>query len=118
MPRQRAMTQLYNTLEERLKAEQERLINELQQLSVDGSENLGYSTHMADDASAAFDQARDLALRNNLQQTLNQINEALNRFKDGTFGICESCNQPIDPARLKVLPQASRCLDCQRRLEH
>jgi len=104
-------------LRERLQSERDRLVSQLKQLNVAGHENLGYSTHMADDASAAFDQARDLALRGNLEQMLRQVQEALDRFADGTYGICETCGQKIDPARLKALPHAPYCLDCQRRLE-
>lgn len=102
---------------EQLETERERLIDELEQLNVAGRKNLGYSTHMADDASAAFDQARDLALRGNLEETLKQVQDALERFDNGSYGVCKVCDQPIDPARLKALPHATTCLDCQRRLE-
>jgi RNA polymerase-binding transcription factor DksA len=103
---------------ERLEAERERLTNELAQFDVAGRKNLGYSTHMADDASAAFDQARDLALRSSLEETLKQVEKALGRFDNGTYGTCGVCGGPIDPARLKALPYAPTCLGCQRRLEH
>lgn len=105
-------------LRKQLESERDRLHNELKQRNVSGHENLGYSTHMADDASAAFDQARDLALRGNLEQSLQQVQEALNRLDNGTYGVCEACDQPIDPARLEALPQARFCLSCQERLEH
>jgi DnaK suppressor protein len=108
----------HKVLKERLESEKEKLISQLEQLQINGHQNLGYSTHMADDASAAFDQARDLALRGNLERMLQQVQEALDRFADGTFGICAECGNPIDPARLKALPHAAHCLDCQRRLEH
>jgi DnaK suppressor protein len=111
------MTVSHHMMRENLETERARLVGELQQLHVNGRESLGYSTHMADDASVAFDQARDLALRSNLEQTLKQVEKALERFSQGTYGLCESCGQTIDPARLKALPHASRCLDCQRRLE-
>jgi RNA polymerase-binding protein DksA len=111
------MSALHTALRERLEAEKIRLTHELDQLVVSGAENTGYSTHMADDASAAFDQARDLALRDNLERTLTQVQEALNRFETGTYGICESCGKPIDPARLKALPHVAYCLECQRRSE-
>ena len=57
------MTVSHHIMRERLETERDRLVGELQQLQVNGRESLGYSTHMADDASVAFDQARDLALR-------------------------------------------------------
>jgi DnaK suppressor protein len=111
------MAVLHSQLKERLETERDRLTSELEQLNIAGHENLGYSTHMADDASAAFDQARDLALRTNLKRLLEQTQQALDRFAAGSYGVCESCNRAIDPARLKALPHASKCLDCQRRLE-
>jgi RNA polymerase-binding transcription factor DksA len=45
------------------------------------------------------------------------VDEALERLKKGTYGICLDCGEPIDRARLNALPAAKRCLDCQRRLE-
>lgn len=108
----------HDVLRERLEIERDRLVGELQQLQAIGQQNMGYSTHMADDASAAFDQARDLALRGNLERLLKQVEQALGRFADGTYSLCEACGRPIDPARLKALPHAPYCLDCQRRLEH
>lgn len=49
--------------------------------------------------------------------TIEQIDGALGRLDDGTYGICEVCEQPINPDRLEVLPFASLCIDCQRRKE-
>lgn len=80
-------------------------------------EHLGYSNHQADDASAAFDQAKDLSLRQNAENLLNQVNAALRRFDNGTYGLCDECNQPIDTARLKAIPYAELCMDCQRKRE-
>ncbi len=113
-----AMIKVQDKLKERLEEERERLTGELQQLQVSGRQSMGYSTHMADDASAAFDQARDLALRGNLERTLQQVEEALSRFDNGDYGACQLCGGMIDPARLKALPHATRCLNCQRRVEH
>jgi DnaK suppressor protein len=107
----------HKVLKEKLEMERQRLIGELQQLQTTGQESLGYSTHMADDASAAFDQARDLALRSNLERMLSQVEQALDRLDNGAYGVCETCGEPIDPARLEALPQAAHCFDCQRRLE-
>jgi DnaK suppressor protein len=72
---------------------------------------------MADDATEAFEQAKDLALRQNAQQLLVQVTDALARFEQGTYGICESCREEIDPARLKALPYATLCIRCQQRLK-
>ena len=43
---------------------------------------------------------------------IHQIREALKRISDGTYGICASCGEDIDPKRLKALPTATRCISC------
>ena len=100
-----------------LEAEQTRLQAVIAQTEIDGEENLGYGNHMADDATVAFEQARDLAIRTTAERLLAQVHDALERVDDGTYGICESCQKPIDPARLQALPYATLCLRCQKRVE-
>jgi DnaK suppressor protein len=96
--------------------ERDRLEAVIAQMDAEGTENLGYGNHMADDASEAYEQAKDLALRQNAEQLLVQVTNALERFEQGTYGICEQCGTEIDPARLKALPYATLCLHCQQRL--
>ena len=86
------------------------------QSEAEGGENLGYGNHMADDASEAFEQAKELALHQNAQRLLVQVESALVRFELGNFGLCERCGEEIDPARLEALPYAALCLRCQQRL--
>jgi DnaK suppressor protein len=104
-------------LKMRLEVEKERLLTELSQTNVVERNNLGYGNHMADDATEAFEQAKDLALRQNLERLLEQVEGALVRFEAGTYGLCEQCGKEIDPARLKALPYAILCLSCQQRRE-
>lgn len=99
-----------------LENEQARLADIIAQIDAEGGKNLGYGNHMADDASEAFEQAKDLALRQNAEQLLVQVTDALERFEQGTYGICEQCGSEIDPARLKALPYVTLCLHCQQRL--
>jgi DnaK suppressor protein len=47
----------------------------------------------------------------------NQIDDALHRLQDGTYGTCEDCTREISPERLKAMPFARRCVDCQRKAE-
>jgi DnaK suppressor protein len=98
-----------------LENEQTRLKAVLAQIDSEGGENLGYGNHMADDASEAFEQAKEMALHRNAEQLLLKVNQALSRFEQGTYGICESCGTDIDPARLQALPYATLCLRCQQR---
>ena len=102
-----------------LQAERERVQRELRQLqsAVAEGERPGYSTHMADDASAVFEQARDLALTQRLRYTLAQVERALDKMQNGTYAVCDRCGQEIDPARLKALPHATLCKPCQERAE-
>lgn len=101
----------------RLIEERARLIEELADTAALERGGTGLSNHMADEATEAFEQAKALALRQNLERTLQAIEAALNKMDRGTYGICENCGQPIDPARLKAKPDAALCLDCRQRLE-
>jgi len=49
--------------------------------------------------------------------TIEQIDSAIQKIADGTYGVCERCEEPIDPDRLEVLPFASLCVSCQRKKE-
>jgi DnaK suppressor protein len=77
----------------------------------------GYGTHMADDATAVFEQAKNLAVSLCLRQTLQQVNKALDKLDSGTYGVCEKCGFSIRPARLEALPHATLCVSCQARAE-
>jgi DnaK suppressor protein len=105
------------SLRSALVAEQARLQAMISQIEIEGEESLGYGNHMADDATVAFEQAKDLAIRGNAERLLAQVQDALGRFDDGTYGVCENCQEAIDPARLEALPYATLCLRCQQRLE-
>jgi len=103
-------------LKAQLIEERQLLKDQLAQLSIQRVGSLGYGNHMADDAGIAFEQARELALRENLERTLRQVEHALRRFDKGTYGICEECGRAINPDRLKALPHATLCLSCKKHL--
>jgi len=108
----------YERLKNALLAEQARLAEQLESLSeIAVKDHLGYGNHQADDGTAAFDQAKDLAVRLNAENLLKQVNAALKRFDNGTYGLCVECNKPIDTARLNAIPYADLCMDCQRKRE-
>jgi DnaK suppressor protein len=98
-----------------LEDERTRLEALIAQLDAEGGVNLGYGNHMADDATEAYEQAKELALHQNAKQLLDQVTDALERFDEGTYGICTRCGADIDPARLKALPYVTLCLHCQTR---
>ena len=73
--------------------------------------------HMGDLATETFDRELDYTLEDNAEAVLAQIDAALERIENGTYGICEVCGRPIDAARLEARPWASLCIDDQRRQE-
>jgi DnaK suppressor protein len=107
----------YERAKRELLEEQGKLREQLQRLEAVEYENIGYGNHMADDATDAFDQAVDVALKRKVETSLGEVERALAKFEDGTYGICETCGARVDRARLEVLPQARYCLDCQARHE-
>ena len=98
-----------------LENERARLEAVIAQIDSGGGSNLGYGNHMADDATEAFEQAKELALHENAKQLLVRVTNALERFDQGRYGTCERCGVEIDPARLEALPYATLCLHCQQR---
>src|SRR5262245_66486570 len=84
----------------------------------DASGNLSsMPTHMSDIGTDNFEQENTLNLLANENQVLEEIADALDRIKDGKFGLCEECNQEILKARLEALPYARYCVECARKLE-
>ena len=73
----------------------------------------GYSLHMADMATDNFDREFNLGLASSEQQILNQIDEALRRIEEGTYGTCEICEKPISQKRLVAVPYTKFCIKCQ-----
>ena len=59
----------------------------------------------------------NLALREDIEQRVRQLEDALERLKEGNYGVCESCGQSIDPERLEVLPSTTLCIKCAREIE-
>jgi DnaK suppressor protein len=53
----------------------------------------------------------------NARENLQLVEEALRRIDDGTYGVCESCGQPIGKLRLQAFPRATLCLQCKQRQE-
>lgn len=79
--------------------------------------SVGLGNHMADDATAAFDQATTVSFRRGHERSLAQVESALQRIAEHTYGRCERCNDEIDFARLKAVPEATLCMNCQRLIE-
>jgi RNA polymerase-binding protein DksA len=74
-----------------------------------------YDQHQADTATETFERERDVALEASAEGILRQIEVALQKIDDGTYGVCERCGKPIGRARLEALPYAAFCIvDAER----
>ena len=73
-----------------------------------------YTVHMADMAADTYEREVSMNIVSSEQEVLYQIDDALKRIDEGSFGICQQCNKPITMSRLKAVPYASMCIACQR----
>jgi len=77
----------------------------------------GYTYHMADMATDNYDREFSLGLASNDRQVLYELDDAMKRIEDGSFGVCEDCNSIISKVRLKAVPHARLCIKCQEKRE-
>lgn len=77
----------------------------------------GYTYHMADVATDTYDREFSLSLASNEREALYELDDALKRIEDGTFGICEECKNLIAKNRLKAVLHARLCIKCKEKKE-
>jgi DnaK suppressor protein len=100
---------------DRLRGELDLATRELDDLMRDAGDGAG--NDQADVGSTTFERDHELSLANNARDMLTQTEHALQRIEDGTYGLCESCGQPIGKNRLMAFPRATLCLSCKQREE-
>src|SRR5205807_810504 len=114
MARRDALLRLHKTLLARRSALRKALAGELADLRKFKSES-------GDSADVAFDAGSEeiaTQLAELEARELNQIERALTRIKQGTYGVCEICQGKIPVARLNALPYSTTCIECQREMEN
>ena len=77
----------------------------------------GYTYHMADVATDNYDREFSLGLASGERKSLYELDDALKRIEEGTFGICDDCKSSIAKIRLKAVPSARLCIKCQQKRE-
>lgn len=105
-------------LYKRLKKEKVELLEKIEQLRALGQPSaerkegspFGKREEGADEASEL---EKRLALEKRVGESLNEVEHALQKYEAGTYGLCDSCGQAIEQARLEAIPQASLCLSCK-----
>ena len=78
----------------------------------------GWETHMGDLATVTFLREMDLTIEENEEHLLNDIDAALQRIEDGTYGVCTVSGEDIPTDRLDALPWAARCIEHEQALGH
>lgn len=112
------MTTSFNLLRARLESERARLTGELEQLkaSVPPADERREGSPFGkreEEATEALELEKRLALERRIREQLVRVERALLKFEKGTYGSCDNCGQPIDPARLEALPEANLCMKCK-----
>jgi len=106
--------------------ERERLREELEQMvartarrgKLDSApQERNFDEDLGDSAAQTLERGLDMALEQNLQDILEQIDDSLEKIESRTYGVCSLCLGPITARRLKALPYATLCIQCQGRLE-
>lgn len=98
-----------------LQDEAAQLRQQLAELGFGEAGNLSYDQNFADSSQVTAERSEAVALATSLQETLDEVERALAKFEDGTYGVCEQCGKDIAPARLEAMPTASLCINCASR---
>jgi len=83
----------------------------------ESGEEAVFDNHLADTATETYDRELDYTLEENAEHVLGDIDAALTRIQDGTYGTCTNCSKPIPEERLEARPWATLCIGCQRERE-
>jgi RNA polymerase-binding transcription factor DksA len=105
---------------ERLNEEKDRLTALIGNLAENGEgepagadELASVDQHPADAGSETFEREKDMAILSNLEEQITEVDAAMKRLEDGTYGTCEKCGKPIGDERLDVVPTARYCVEDQ-----
>lgn len=103
---------------EKLLGELKHIIEDTQKSQKEASGDISsYTYHMADVATDSYDREFSLDIASNERKILREIDDALKRIDDGSYGICVGCGKNITKSRLKVIPHTNFCINCQESQE-
>ena len=88
-----------------LEAERDALRAELADLG-----GLDYDANFADSSQVTAERGETDALANSLRESLDEVERAIGKLDDGTYGLCEECGEPIAAPRLEAMPAARYCI--------
>lgn len=95
-----------------LEAERADLRAQLAEIGFGEAGGLNYDPNFADTSQVTAERGEAEALAGKLRDALAEVEAAIKRLEDGTYGRCARCGNPIAPARLEAKPAARRCIAC------
>jgi DnaK suppressor protein len=117
MPKTQKSRKDWKPVEDMLRSEQDSLVRQIAEIEARYSDETAEAARTGDEGepeTVTTDRERDLSLLENAKDLLDQVERALRKIADGTYGRCASCGKAIEAARLKALPHASLCIACKR----
>lgn len=109
MLKREALAQRLEKERERTKTDIERLKQELQEEIEPASAT---DDDAADAAAAIYERAKTISLIQTREEHLHEVEDALERIEEGTYGICQRCGEKISEDRLEIVPEAALCVRC------
>lgn len=76
-----------------------------------------YDNHPGDMGTETFEAEKNFSFRTNDKYMLSEIETALNKIHEGSYGECEACHKPIEEDRLEIVPHARFCIECENNFE-
>lgn len=105
-----------------LEGERKRILDQLNQLksshSIEERREGSPFGKREEEATESMELEKRLALENRLNGLMVEVERALEKMDDGTYGYCDVCKERIDPARMEALPQAILCLNCRQKMKN
>jgi RNA polymerase-binding transcription factor DksA len=102
--------QLFNRLRDGLVTEQTNLAEQLDALEGSGTSS-GFDDHFADTAQVSAEQGESRLLAGELREQLDDVEFAIGRLVEGTYGTCVACGAAIGDARLEAMPATRWCIE-------
>jgi DnaK suppressor protein len=95
-------------------AQERALVEQLERMVAASEQSNADDEHDPEGATIAFERQQAAALLEQVRRTGADLRQALDGLRDGTYGTCERCGEPIGAARLEARPQARTCIGCAR----
>ncbi len=109
----------YAAVESKLASERVELQRQIAEIETrySGEEKTDKRDDEGEPETITYERERDMSLLDNSRDLLDQVDRALEKIQEGTYGVCGNCGKSIEAARLKALPHASLCISCKREEE-